>query len=156
MYLGNLSWDVDEELLKEMLTSILVCDESSLKSIKLGRDPITGNSRGFAHIEFFNEELLTKALDELQGLELLGRIVKVDRGKKLKKNNNKKFFFNNNNEDENNNNIDTYNDENLNNIDNDNTNNDTNNDTNYNTNNEVNDDNNENINNNIEDLQISA
>jgi RNA recognition motif-containing protein len=37
-----------------------------------------GRSKGFAHVDFQNPELATRAVTELNGMELLGRSLRID------------------------------------------------------------------------------
>ena len=38
--------------------------------------------KGYAHVDFVDEESATRAVNELNGIELLGRALRVDRAKR--------------------------------------------------------------------------
>lgn len=71
LYLGNLAWSVDEELIKEMLSDVI--GANSFNTVRLARDKVTNRTRGFAHVEFVDQATLEKAINELNGLEVMGR-----------------------------------------------------------------------------------
>lgn len=71
LYLGNLAWSVDEDLIKEMLSDLI--GANSFKTVRLARDKQTNRTRGFAHVEFVDQATLEKAVTELNGLEVMNR-----------------------------------------------------------------------------------
>ena len=80
IFLGNLSWDVTTELLEDMLNDLL--GENQFVKVRMSVDSITKKMKGFAHVDFVDEEAALRALSELNGIELLGRTVRVDRAKR--------------------------------------------------------------------------
>lgn len=76
VFLGNLGWGVTTELLEEMLTDVL--GPKSFLSVRLARDRMNGNHRGFAHIDFPDQKSAESAVLELNGMELLNRILRAD------------------------------------------------------------------------------
>ncbi|KZT53374.1 RNA-binding domain-containing protein, partial [Calocera cornea HHB12733] len=70
----NLSWNVDEDWLR---TEFAACGEITGVRIQLDRD--TGRSRGFGFIDFTEPAAVTKALETLQGHEIDGREVTIDK-----------------------------------------------------------------------------
>lgn len=77
IFVGNLSWGVTPELLEEMLTDVL--GENSYIEARLARDPSSGNHRGFAHVDFRDEATAERAIQELNGMELLSRVLRANR-----------------------------------------------------------------------------
>lgn len=76
IFVGNLSSEVSEELLREMVGEIVGAD--SFVYVRLGRDMVTGQHRGFAHIGFPDKESAEKAVNALSGYSLLGRALRID------------------------------------------------------------------------------
>jgi nucleolin len=72
VYVGGLSWNVDNEWLKSELE---VCGE--VVSARVVTDRETQKSRGFGYVEFVKAESAQKAL-EMAGQEIDGRAIKVD------------------------------------------------------------------------------
>lgn len=77
IYLGNLSWDVNQEIIEGMLTDLVGADVFS--NVRIATDRETGKPRGFCHVDFKDSESLEKALVELEGIEVYGRVLKVDK-----------------------------------------------------------------------------
>lgn len=69
-YVGNLSWNITEKDLREFFKS------SKIASIRFAIDKRTGDSRGFGHVDFEDDESLEKAVRMNQS-ELRGRPVKI-------------------------------------------------------------------------------
>lgn len=69
-YVGNLSWNVTEKDLRDFFKS------SRIASVRFAIDKRTGDSRGFGHIDFEDDESLEKAVGMNQS-ELRGRPVKI-------------------------------------------------------------------------------
>ncbi|CAM0870307.1 unnamed protein product [Alopecurus aequalis] len=69
-YVGNLSWNIAEKDLRDFFTS------SRIASIRFAIDKRTGDSRGFCHVDFEDDESLEKAVAMNQS-ELRGRPVKI-------------------------------------------------------------------------------
>jgi RNA recognition motif-containing protein len=76
IYVGNLSFEVTQD----DLTSTFA-DHGTVKSVKLPTDRETGRMRGFAFVEMGSEAEEDKAISELDGIECLGRAMKVNKGK---------------------------------------------------------------------------
>ena len=51
----------------------------------MGRDKDTGRPRGFAFVEYVDQRSTVLAVDNLNGIQLLGRLVRVDHVLKYKK-----------------------------------------------------------------------
>lgn len=77
LFLGNLSFDVDESKLTNVVQERL-SNTPGFTNVKLVKDKETGKSRGFAYVNFESEEGLPSALQALQDLEIDGTRCKVD------------------------------------------------------------------------------
>lgn len=73
LFVGNLSWNVDEEWLKSEFEKF-----GELLSLRIVTDKDTGRSRGFGYVEFVNPEDAAKALQEMSGQQIDGRRLNVD------------------------------------------------------------------------------
>lgn len=74
IFVGNLPFRAEQEDVIELFApygEVVNC------SLPLERD--TGRKRGFAFVEMANPELETKAIDGLQGAELMGRPLRINR-----------------------------------------------------------------------------
>jgi len=69
---GNLSFNIDEDTLREAFAS---CGE--IASIRFAEDRETGAFKGFGHIEFVESESTDKAV-AMAGEDVMGRAVRVD------------------------------------------------------------------------------
>ena len=76
VYLGNLAWDVSEDLVKEMIDDVV--GEGLYTSVRVAVDRETGRHRGFGYVDFIEQENAEKAVAELNGLEVLGRQLRAD------------------------------------------------------------------------------
>jgi len=76
---SQLGQDTRPEHLEEFFSSI-----GQLRSIKIMTDPITKRSLDIAHIEFWNDEAVPLALWCLDGQELRGSVLKLQRAGSLK------------------------------------------------------------------------
>jgi len=80
VFIGNLAWDMTPDLVEEMLNDVL--GPGLHKKVRLAVDRETGRSRGFGHIDFKDEESCQRAISELNGMEVLGRPLRVDHAQK--------------------------------------------------------------------------
>ena len=80
VYIGNLEYGVGENELKALL------DEKGIaaKEITVIIDKYTGRSKGFGFAEFETADDAQKAIDALNGQDLNGRALKVNRAQKRK------------------------------------------------------------------------
>ncbi|XP_052146658.1 phragmoplastin interacting protein 1-like [Oryza glaberrima] len=69
-YVGNLKWDVTETDLRDFFKSL------KISSIRFAINKRTGDSRGFCHVDFEDDESLEKAVGMNQS-ELRGRPIKI-------------------------------------------------------------------------------
>lgn len=79
LYLGNLSWGLSEADVRELCEAF-----GEVVDCKLITDPQSGRSRGFAFVEFAEEDAAKQAMSELHEKEVDGRnmFVKVAQPKK--------------------------------------------------------------------------
>jgi len=77
VFIGNLAWDMSTELVEEMVNDVL--GEGLFTKVRLSVDRETGRSRGFGHIDFKDAESAERAISELNGMEVLGRQLRVDK-----------------------------------------------------------------------------
>ncbi|CAF1070844.1 unnamed protein product [Didymodactylos carnosus] len=71
IHVNNLSYDATEE---QLYSSFCVCGD--IKSVRIITDRLTGNSRGFAFVEFKNTTAVSDAI-KLDGMRINGRPVKI-------------------------------------------------------------------------------
>ena len=76
LYFGNLSWEVDEDILWGAVEEI--SGEGSVTSVRLSRDKDSGKPLGFGFVSFRRAEDADAAMEKLQGRGLYGRPVRVD------------------------------------------------------------------------------
>lgn len=73
LYIGNLSWGVNDEQLQEFFAA-----HGNVTSARVATDRDTGRSRGFGFVEFETEEEAKAALEATNGQEMDGRELNVD------------------------------------------------------------------------------
>ncbi|KAF9456091.1 hypothetical protein BDZ94DRAFT_1276534 [Collybia nuda] len=79
IFVGRLSWSVDNDRLAQEFSQ---CGEVVSATVQMDRN--TGKSRGFGHVHFATAEAVEKAL-AMNGHEIDGRPVNIDRGRQLDK-----------------------------------------------------------------------
>ena len=72
LYVGNLSYNISEEELKNVFTPI-----GEVQSWKIITDAATGRSKGFGFIEMANDEDADKAVATLNGTTVMDRALNV-------------------------------------------------------------------------------
>ncbi len=73
LFIGSLSWNVDDESLREAFAKY-----GEITEAKVIRHRDSGRSRGFGFVTFTDGEAATTAIAEMNGAELDGRPIKVD------------------------------------------------------------------------------
>ncbi|MBN1796287.1 MAG: RNA-binding protein [Sedimentisphaerales bacterium] len=73
IYVGNLSRDVSEDDLRQAFGAY-----GEVESVNIIKDKFSGESRGFGFVNMPNKEEASKALEEANGQELNGRVMKVN------------------------------------------------------------------------------
>ncbi|MDZ7805713.1 MAG: RNA-binding protein [Gracilimonas sp.] len=76
IYIGNLSYDVSSEQLKEVFEAY-----GDVSSAKVITDRNSGRSKGFGFVEMDNKAEAEAAIEQLDGAEIDGRPVKVNEAK---------------------------------------------------------------------------
>lgn len=76
LFVGGISWDTTEESLKEFFEQIGEVEEA-----KIITDRMTGKSKGFGFVTMKNAEDANKAIEELDGKELDGRAIAVNKAR---------------------------------------------------------------------------
>ncbi|MFZ9462874.1 MAG: RNA recognition motif domain-containing protein, partial [Vulcanococcus sp.] len=74
IYVGNLSFQAEQEDLLDLFSQY---GEVSKCSLPLDRE--TGRKRGFAFVELADEDSESRAIDALQGAELMGRPLRINK-----------------------------------------------------------------------------
>ena len=73
IYVGNLPYKAAESELKEMFGSF-----GEVTSVRIITDHESGRSKGFAFCEMANDEQAKAAIEELNGVEFMGRPLTVN------------------------------------------------------------------------------
>ncbi|MFN5854474.1 MAG: RNA recognition motif domain-containing protein [Pseudanabaenaceae cyanobacterium] len=76
IYVGNLSYQVTSEDLKEVFS-----EYGTVKNVQLPVDRETGRPRGFGFVEMENESQETAGIEALDGAEWMGRQLKVNKAR---------------------------------------------------------------------------
>ncbi len=86
IYVGNLSYKVNENDLKEIFE-----EYGDVSSVKIITDKYSGRSKGFGFIEMANDAEANKAIEELNEAELDGRNMRVNQAREKSENNRRNF-----------------------------------------------------------------
>lgn len=76
IYVGNLSYGVTEEDLKEAFEAF-----GEVETVKIIKDRYSGESKGFGFVEMPDRAGAEAAIDGLDGTELKGRTIKVNKAR---------------------------------------------------------------------------
>ena len=76
IYVGNLSWNADENELRDAFAA-----HGEVLSVQVITDRETGRSRGFAFVEMANDSEAKDAIAAVDNKEIDGRQVKVNEAK---------------------------------------------------------------------------
>lgn len=74
LFIGNLSWSTTDQTLEEAFRA-----HGNVRDAKVIMDRYTGRSRGFGFVTYDSPEEANAALDRMNGVEVDGRAVRVDR-----------------------------------------------------------------------------
>lgn len=72
LYAGNLNFDLDDDSLRELFARA-----GGVERAEVMKDRWTGLSRGFAFVDMITAEDAEAAINELNGAEVMGRVLKV-------------------------------------------------------------------------------
>ncbi|KXS20671.1 RNA-binding domain-containing protein [Gonapodya prolifera JEL478] len=72
-FVGNLSWNVDEDTLRQEFEGI-----GTILSVKLLTDKMTGKPKGLGFVDFSSPAEAAEAVSKLNGHEIDGRAIRVD------------------------------------------------------------------------------
>ncbi|MBN2373373.1 RNA-binding protein [bacterium] len=73
LYVGNLSYDISEDELKELFDPL-----GEVESVKIITDQYTGKGKGFGFVEMSSRSAGEQAISELNGKEVKGRQLTVN------------------------------------------------------------------------------
>ena len=76
IYVGNLAYEVTEEDLKQLFDAF-----GQVESVKVIKDNFSGRSKGFGFVEMLETADAESAIEGLDGKELKGRTLKVNKAK---------------------------------------------------------------------------
>lgn len=77
LFVGNLSWDTTDHSLGDAFSQY-----GTVVEARVVTDRFTGKSRGFGFVEYETSDSADDALDGMQGYEVDGRKIRVDRANK--------------------------------------------------------------------------
>lgn len=73
MYVGNLSYDTNKQDLESLFS-----EYGTVTDVHLPSDRETGRPRGFAFVTMDSKSSMDKAIEEVDGMEVAGRNLKVN------------------------------------------------------------------------------
>ena len=76
IYAGNLSYKMTDDSLQQVFTEF-----GEVVSAKIIKDRDSGRSKGFGFVEMANEDEAQAAIEKLNGAEIEGRNIKVNKAK---------------------------------------------------------------------------
>ncbi len=76
IYVGNLHYKVDEEVLREIFE-----EYGEVASVKIVTDSVTRRSKGFSFVTMNNDDEAKQAIEELNEGELMGRKIVVNQAR---------------------------------------------------------------------------
>ena len=74
IYVGNLNYSLQEEDIRQIFATY-----GEVSSVKVVRDRETGRAKGFCFVEMPDDQEAATAMKELNGAEVRGRNIRVDR-----------------------------------------------------------------------------
>lgn len=86
LYVGNISWGLDEGSLTDSFAAF-----GEVKSVKIIKDHDTGRSKGFGFVEMGNADEAQAAIDNLDGKDMDGRPLKVNIAQDKPRRDNRRF-----------------------------------------------------------------
>lgn len=76
IYVGNLSYEVTEDNLREVFT-----EYGSVQEVQIPIDRETRKKRGFGFVQMTTDDEESKAINELDGAEWMDRVLKVNKAR---------------------------------------------------------------------------
>ena len=76
IYVGNLSRQTTEDDLRQAFEAF-----GDVISVNIVRDKLSGESRGFGFVEMPSKDEAQKAVEEMNGKDLMGRVINVEQGR---------------------------------------------------------------------------
>jgi cold-inducible RNA-binding protein len=73
IYVGNLAHEITEDSLREAFEAF-----GQVESVNIIKDRFSGESRGFGFVEMPSKQEAEKAIEEMNGKDLMGRAVNVN------------------------------------------------------------------------------
>ena len=98
IYAGNLQYGMSEDELQKMFE-----EYGQVSSVKIITDKYSGRSKGFGFVEMPDDTEAQQAIEQLNGLEIKGRTITVNKsierkeGEERNRNNNRRDTFRRNN-----------------------------------------------------------
>lgn len=83
IFVGNLNYEVRDNDLEQLFSPF-----GEISSVKVIMDKFTGRSKGFGFVEMPNDDQASKAIDGLNGKDIRGRSIKVNKALPPKKKDN--------------------------------------------------------------------
>lgn len=87
IFIGSLHFGLKEDELREIFENYGTVD-----SVKIITDKYTSRSKGFGFIEMPNDDEAQNAIDELNGSDIKGRTVNVNKARERSENNDRRSF----------------------------------------------------------------
>lgn len=87
IYVGNLNYSLLEEDIRQIFASY-----GEVSSVKVVRDRETGRAKGFAFVEMPDDQEAATAMKELNGAEVRGRNIRVDRYRQAQSDNRRRQY----------------------------------------------------------------
>lgn len=78
IFVGNLPFDITEQNIKDKFSEI-----GEVASVRMLTDKLTGRFRGIAFVSFDDDDVARNAIDILDGADLGGRPMRVDKNKAI-------------------------------------------------------------------------
>lgn len=91
IFVANLNFKLQDDDLRGIFE-----EYGEVSSAKIIMDRETGRSRGFGFVEMQDDEQAQEAIDQLNEVEIEGKVIKVSKAKPRKQNQNRNFRGNNN------------------------------------------------------------
>lgn len=86
IYVANLNYKIQDDTLRELFEEF-----GEVSSAKVISDRETGQSRGFGFVEMPDETDAMAAIEELDGADVQGRSIKVNKARPRTENGNRRF-----------------------------------------------------------------